>query len=69
MAGASGIGYEEASRSVDVHRVGGVDIPFASPVLLCRMKSRTHREKDRDDLQFLRAWFAARGEEPPAAEP
>lgn len=65
MASASGIGYEEASQSVVVHEVGGVPIPFASPELLWRMKSRTHREKDRGDLQFLRAWFAARGQEPP----
>lgn len=67
MASASGIGYEEAARSVVVHRIGGVDIPFASPELLWRMKSRTHREKDRGDLQFLRQWFAARGIEPPDA--
>jgi hypothetical protein len=40
-------------------------IPFASPRLLWRMKVVTHREKDTDDLLFLRQWFAGRGEEPP----
>jgi hypothetical protein len=65
MASASGIDYAEASKSVVVREVDGVEIPFASPPLLWRMKSRTHREKDRGDLEFLRQWFAARGETPP----
>lgn len=65
MASASGIDYAEASQSVDVHVVDGVAIPFASPRLLWRMKRRTGREKDRGDLEFLRQWFAARGETPP----
>ena len=46
--------------------VDGVPIPFASPRLLWRMKSVTRREKDAEDLLFLRQWFAQRGEEPPA---
>jgi hypothetical protein len=50
---------------VVVHEVDGVAIPFASPELLWRMKSRTHREKDRGDLQFLRMWFEAEGRTPP----
>jgi hypothetical protein len=66
MASASGIGYHEAANSVAIHVIDGVAIPFASPQLLWRMKSRTHREKDRGDLEFLRRWFAARGEAPPA---
>jgi hypothetical protein len=45
--------------------VDGVPIPFASPRLLWRMKAVTHREKDNDDLLFLREWFAERGEQPP----
>ena len=65
MASASGIDYAEASKSVVVREVDGVAIPFASPELLWRMKRRTHREKDRGDLEFLRQWFAARGQTPP----
>lgn len=65
MASASGIGYTEAAKSVNVRVVDGVAIPFASPELLWRMKSRTRREKDRGDLQFLRMWFEARGLTPP----
>ncbi len=51
--------------SVVVREVDGVPIPFASPRLLWRMKVVTHREKDTDDLLFLRQWFARRGEDPP----
>lgn len=65
MAEASGIGYEEAARDVTILEVDGVPIPFASPALLWRMKSRAAREKDRGDLAFLREWFAARGHAPP----
>lgn len=65
MGSASGIDYEEASKDVRVHRIDGVDIPFASPRLLWRMKKSTHREKDRADLLFLRKWFESRGEVPP----
>jgi hypothetical protein len=54
MASASGIGYEEASQDQIIRMVDGVPIPFASPRLLYRMKEKTHREKDRADLQFLR---------------
>ena len=57
MAKASGIDYQEASESVVVREICGVSIPFASPELLWRMKSSTHREKDRGDLEFLRQWF------------
>jgi hypothetical protein len=65
MAKASGIDYSEASKSVVIHELDGVSIPFASPELLWRMKGRTHREKDRGDLQFLRMWFEAQGKTPP----
>ena len=67
MASASGIRYEEAAESVVVRELDGVPIPFASPELLWRMKSKTHRLKDQLDLVFLREYFQARGEEPPAA--
>ncbi|HEY8900975.1 MAG TPA: nucleotidyltransferase [Chthoniobacterales bacterium] len=65
MAKASGIDFAEASRSVTVHEIDGVAVPFASPELLWRMKRRANREKDRGDIQFLRMWFEARGLTPP----
>lgn len=65
MATASGIDYSEASKSVVIHELDGVSIPFASPELLWRMKARTYREKDRGDLQFLRVWFEAQNRTPP----
>lgn len=66
MRSAGGIHYEEAAKDITIREVDGVPIPFASPRLLWRMKAITHREKDAADLVFLRQWFAARGEEPPA---
>lgn len=65
MVSASGINYAEAAKDTVVREIDGVPIPFASPRLLWRMKSVTHREKDAGDLVFLRHWFAERGEEPP----
>ena len=65
MGSAGGIDYAEAAKDVVIREVNGVPIPFASPKLLWRMKSVTHREKDADDLLFLRAWFARSGEQPP----
>ena len=65
LRSAGGIDYAEAAKDVVVRAVDGVPIPFASPRLLWRMKVVTHREKDTDDLLFLRQWFAGRGEEPP----
>ena len=58
MASASGIGYEEAAKDIIIREIDGVPIPFASPRLLYRMKEKTHREKDRADLQFLRENYA-----------
>ena len=65
LRSAGGIEYAEAATDVVVREVDGVPIPFASPRLLWRMKAVTHREKDTDDLLFLRQWFAERGEQPP----
>lgn len=65
MASACGIDYEEAAKDLVIRRVKDVDIPFASPRLLWRMKKSTHREKDALDLVFLRRYFAERGETPP----
>ncbi|MFM2178364.1 MAG: hypothetical protein RL015_2462 [Verrucomicrobiota bacterium] len=57
MQSASGIDYEEASKEIVLRRVQDVDIPFASPRLLWRMKKNTHREKDIPDLIFLRQHY------------
>ena len=65
MHSASGIEYEEAAKDVVLRKIDGVEISFASPRLLWRMKKDTHREKDAGDLVFLREWFKARGETPP----
>jgi len=65
LRSAGGIEYAEAAKDVVIREVDGVPIPFASPRLLWRMKAVTHREKDNDDLLFLREWFAERGEQPP----
>ncbi|MDQ2659306.1 MAG: hypothetical protein M3Y03_02680 [Verrucomicrobiota bacterium] len=65
MRAACGIGYFEAEKDIVFREVQGVRIPFASPQLLWRTKTRTHREKDAGDLVFLREYFAAHGEEPP----
>lgn len=65
MSSAGGIRFEETSAETTIRELGGVPIPFASPRLLWRMKSVTHREKDELDLAFLRQWFAERGENPP----
>jgi hypothetical protein len=65
MKSANGIEYEEAAADVVLRDLSGVQIPFASPRLLWRMKRNTHREKDAPDLYFLREWFRARGEQPP----
>lgn len=65
MGSASGIDYAEAAREIVVREVDGVAIPFASPLLLWRMKRHTHREKDRPDLLFLRQLLEAQGITPP----
>ena len=57
MKSASGIDYAEAAKDIVIRRVEDVDIPFASPRLLWRMKKNTHREKDRADLLFLRQHY------------
>ena len=57
MQSASGIDYAEAAKDIVIRTVQDVPIPFASPRLLWRMKSRTHREKDAADLVFLRQQY------------
>lgn len=58
MASASCIDYEEACKDQIIRIIDSVPIPFASPRLLYRMKEKTHREKDRADLLFLREHYA-----------
>lgn len=65
MVSAGGINFAEASKDVIVREIKGVQIPFASPRLLWRMKAVTHRDKDAGDLFFLRELFAKNGEQPP----
>jgi predicted nucleotidyltransferase len=65
MAKASGISYEEAKGHVHVRELDGVQIPFANPDLLWRMKKRSMRPKDQGDLHFLRELFQAEGRRPP----
>ena len=65
MGSASGIAFSEACREIVVHEIDGVPIPFASPLLLWRMKRHTHREKDRGDLYFLRQLLESQGITPP----
>lgn len=57
MHSASGIDYAEAAKDIVMRRVQDVDIPFASPRLLWRMKKNTYREKDAPDLLFLRQQY------------
>lgn len=61
MKSACGIDYAEASRFVDVVRIQGVSIPFASPRLLWRTK-QTLRDKDKVDPAFLARLLESRGE-------
>lgn len=65
MGSASGIEYAEAARDVVVREIDGVAIPFASPLLLWRMKRHTHRAKDAPDLLFLRQLLESQGITPP----
>lgn len=60
MRSACGVSYAEAIQDA-VHRdIGGVRIPFASPLTLWRMK-QTPREKDIPDRLFLRQLLEAQG--------
>ncbi len=65
MGSASGIEYAEAAKQIVLIEIDGVPIPFASPLLLWRMKRHTHRVKDQPDLLFLRQLFEADGITPP----
>ena len=65
MRSACAIEYAEAAQHVVTREVDGVAIPFASPLLLWRMKRHTHREKDIPDLIFLRRLLESEGITPP----
>ena len=65
MASAGGIGFDEAEPHIVRSELQGVSIPFASPLLLWKMKRHTHREKDRGDLFFLRQILESQGITPP----
>ena len=62
MKSASGVEYDEASKEAVTHEVDGVQIPFASPRLLWRMKRSTSRDKDLPDLHFLSLLLEREGE-------
>lgn len=65
MASAGGIEFDEAEPHIVRDELQGVSIPFASPLLLWKMKRHTHREKDRGDLYFLRQLLESQGITPP----
>ena len=65
MRSGAGIDYAEAANHIVYREVQGVNIPFASPRLLWRMKKPTNRAKDMADLYFLSRLFEAEGEKPP----
>jgi hypothetical protein len=48
----------EAEPEIVRYEIDGVEIPFASPKLLLRMK-QTHRDKDIEDRVFLLRKIAA----------
>ncbi len=52
MKSACGVEYAEATSGIDRATIQGVEIPFASPELLLRLK-QTVREKDAIDRRFL----------------
>lgn len=57
MKSACGVDYAEAIEGVERAVIQGVDVPFASPALLLRLK-RTVREKDALDRQFPEMFIA-----------
>jgi hypothetical protein len=72
MKSGCGVDYAEAIKDVLHREINGVQIPFASPLTLWKMK-QTHREKDIPDRLFLRQLLAAQGiqveESPPPTQP
>lgn len=60
MHSGCGITYSEAIKDAAWHEIGGVRIPFASPMTLWRMK-QTPRDKDIPDRLFLRELLNRQG--------
>ena len=65
MASASGMTFNDVESEIIFREIDGVKIPFASPLLLWKMKRNTHREKDKPDLLFLRQLLQSQGIEIP----
>jgi len=57
MKSACGVDYAEAVGGVEPALIQGVEVPFASPALLLKLK-QTVREKDALDRQFLELLIA-----------
>ncbi|MBK9062927.1 MAG: nucleotidyltransferase [Acidobacteria bacterium] len=57
MKSACGVDYAEAIEGVEPAVIQGVEVPFASPALLLKLK-QTVREKDALDRQFLELLIA-----------
>ncbi len=57
MTMACGISYRDGESEIEIHRIEGVPIPFASAKLLLRTK-QTYRDKDAEDRAFLEAKIA-----------
>ena len=53
----SGIDFAQAEEEIVFREIDVVQIPFASPRLLWRMKRTTHSVKDQGDPYFLRPQF------------
>ena len=66
MKSACAIEYKEAAAHIDFREVDGVPIPFASPLLLWRMKKSTHREKDAPDPARMDHTFPTTAADRPA---
>jgi hypothetical protein len=54
MQKAGGIVYKDTSGEIITRDIDGIEIPFASPALLYRLKKDTMREKDALDLLYLK---------------
>jgi hypothetical protein len=61
MKSACGVEYAEAAGSVERATPHGVEVPFASPALLLKLK-RTVREREAVDRRFLEVLLAGRSE-------
>jgi len=60
MRSGCGVAYADAAEDARVFEIEGVPVPFASPLVLWRMK-QTVRAKDIPDRLFLRKLLAAQG--------